>query len=386
MCRKERRRGEGKGKKRNKSPRAKQFLGRSGRWLFLLLILMQNWFCVDAAAVRLKPKGEAEVPEIIIVSDALKGTFADLDGKSLREEQKKKHYREWKRSKGVDRTGMRKEEKRLRCALPGGSAWSTERNFMRRYKGAFDVFFGIEHRLRKEEMEEQFNGEAKEGWKFAASAARITEETAGYEDRKHTSGGIMMPIDSNLGAVLWAEEGAIVSIPGNEGRIAQTWVNVRGRLRIFLVYFWHSEGWTSRNEALLEAVLKRARTAEHPWLIACDADMSPEDFERSLRFRKDQMHEIAPERVSTCRSKHAKGEWMEKVYDYVVACSGLKGRISEMKVTEDFESRPHKVVTFIVKSCRRRYLDTAEEDYLEEARRRKEGMKEKKAKEAEKGK
>ena len=37
---------------------------------------------------------------------------------------------------------------------------------MRRYKGTFDVFFGIEHRLRKEDMEEQFNREAKEGWRF----------------------------------------------------------------------------------------------------------------------------------------------------------------------------------------------------------------------------
>ena len=58
---------EKKGKERNKSPRTKQFLGRSGIWLFLFLILMQNWFCVDAAAGRLKPQGEAEVPEIIIV-------------------------------------------------------------------------------------------------------------------------------------------------------------------------------------------------------------------------------------------------------------------------------------------------------------------------------
>ena len=42
---------------------------------------------------------------------------------------------------------------------------------MRRYKGTFDLFFGIEHRLRKEEMEEHFNREAKEGWRFAADAA-----------------------------------------------------------------------------------------------------------------------------------------------------------------------------------------------------------------------
>ena len=97
---------------------------------------MQNWLHVDAAAGRRKPKGEAEVPEIIIVSDAVEGTFADLDGKSLREERKDKHYREWKRSKGADRTEMRKEEKRLRCALPNGSAWSTERKYMRRFEAS----------------------------------------------------------------------------------------------------------------------------------------------------------------------------------------------------------------------------------------------------------
>ena len=67
---------------------------------------------------------------------------------------------------------------------------------MRRYKGTFDVFFGIEYRLRKEEMKEQFNREAKEGWRFAASAARITEEMAGDEDRKHTSGGA--PLQSTV--------------------------------------------------------------------------------------------------------------------------------------------------------------------------------------------
>ena len=109
---------------------------------------------------------------------------------------------------------MRVEEKRLRCALLNGSGWSTE-------KKSFDIFFRTEHRLRKEEMEEQFNRETKEGWRFAASAARITEETAGDEDRKHTSGGVVVAVDSNLGAVVGAEEGAIESIPGNEGIIAK---------------------------------------------------------------------------------------------------------------------------------------------------------------------
>ena len=48
--------------------------------------------------------------------------------------------------------------------------------YVRRFQGKSDVFIGMEHRLRKEEMEEQFNKEAKEGWRFAA------DERA---DRKH---------------------------------------------------------------------------------------------------------------------------------------------------------------------------------------------------------
>ena len=129
---------------------------------------------------------------------------------------------------------------------------------MRRYKGKCDILFGVAHRLRKEEKQEQFNREAKEGWRCAADAARTQDERASSEDRKHISQKNFVAVDSNLGAVVGAEEGAIKSIPGSEGRIAQAWVNVRGALRVFSVYFWHLEGWTPRNEALLEAVLKQA--------------------------------------------------------------------------------------------------------------------------------
>ena len=39
--------------------------------------------------------------------------------------------------------------KMIRRTLLNGSAWSTEKKYMRRYKGTFAVFFGIEHRLRE---------------------------------------------------------------------------------------------------------------------------------------------------------------------------------------------------------------------------------------------
>ena len=43
-----------------------------------------------------------------------------------------------------------------------------------------------------------------------------------------------------------------------------------------------------------------------------------------------------------------KGEWIEKVYDYVIACNSLKGSILQMEMVEDLESRPHKAETFVV--------------------------------------
>ena len=39
-------------------------------------------------------------------------------------------------------------------------------------------------------MEEQFNKEANQGWRFAADAARVIDDSAGGVDRKHTSGSL----------------------------------------------------------------------------------------------------------------------------------------------------------------------------------------------------
>ena len=44
--------------------------------------------------------------------------------------------------------------------------------YVRSYKGTFDIFFGTEHRMRREELEEPFNREAKQGWRIAADAGK----------------------------------------------------------------------------------------------------------------------------------------------------------------------------------------------------------------------
>ena len=127
-----------------------------------------------------------------------------------------------------------------------GSLRSTERKYMRRSKGKCDIFFGKRHRLRKEEM--------KEHGDLQRTQQESPMKRASSEDRKHTSGGVFIAVDGDLVTVVGERAGAVASIPGSESRITQAWVNVRGGMRVFSVYFWHSEGWTPRNEALLVAV------------------------------------------------------------------------------------------------------------------------------------
>ena len=112
---------------------------------------------------------------------------AGSSGKKEADGQRREVPQRWRQPRGEDRTEMKIDANLLGCALVNGSTWSTKRKYMRRYKGKCDIFFGIKHRLRKEEMEEPFNREAKEGWRFAADAAIITDERASSEDRKHTS-------------------------------------------------------------------------------------------------------------------------------------------------------------------------------------------------------
>ena len=97
---------------------------------------------------------------------------------------------------------------------------------------------------------------------------RITDEIEGSDDCKHTSGGVFVAHDSG------------------ERRVAQAWVNFRRCLRVFAVYFWHSEGWTPRKESLMEETVKQARTTRHPWLMACDANMDRQNVRKSAWFKE----------------------------------------------------------------------------------------------------
>ena len=120
-------------------------------WLLLFLIVGQNWLGVSAAAEGPQRRTEAvkRMQEEVQVTEC---RWAEVIPQRRRQ------------PKGEDRLEMQKEARRLMCTLLNGPAWSTERKYMRRYKRKCDIlFFGTEHRSRKEELEEQFNREAHEG-------------------------------------------------------------------------------------------------------------------------------------------------------------------------------------------------------------------------------
>ena len=52
-----------------------------------------------------------------------------------------------------------------------------------------DIFFGAEHRMRKEEMEEQFNERSQTRLEICSRCSKRLQ--ASSEDRKHTSGGVL---------------------------------------------------------------------------------------------------------------------------------------------------------------------------------------------------
>ena len=74
-----------------------------------------------------------------------------------------------------------------------------------------------------------------------------------------------------------------------------------------------------------EAVVKQVKATRHPWLIACDANTSPEYFGKSFSFQSGQMFKEAPKKkVATCRSRGPQGEWIEWTYDCVIASQSQK--------------------------------------------------------------
>ena len=128
-----------------------------------------------------------------------------------------------------------------------------------------------------------------------------------------------------MAVLIGKEERAVMSMPGNERRVAQAWVHVRGGMRVFAVQLRHSV----------------------QWLVMPTLD--PKHVRNNLWFKEKCMFIDGPEGRTCHLPIHGpQGESIERTFDYVIASRSLQGKFKNMEVAENFETRPHKAVTFLV--------------------------------------
>ena len=96
------------------------------------------------------------------------------------------------------------------------------------YEGTVDIFFGIEHKRRKEE---QFNKDVKHGSTQTRHRLLKIMQAVRISGRRRVESSWQLTATWELW--LTKKNGPSCLSFGNEGRIAQAWVNVRGGVRVF---------------------------------------------------------------------------------------------------------------------------------------------------------
>eukprot|EP00974_Lingulodinium_polyedra_P120110 11173761-Lingulodinium_polyedra.AAC.1 len=109
---------------------------------------------------------------------------------------------------------------------------------------------------------------------------------------------VAAPKHIGLGRVL-GEGSWDLSPPGAPGRSAGAWAKVGAGLLCLSAYFWHSEGWSGRNQELLEHTAGVARRLGAPWVLAADFNMEPEVFQQHSVVADLKVVVVRPEQ-GTC--------------------------------------------------------------------------------------
>ena len=86
--------------------------------------------------------------------------------------------------------------------------------------------------MKKKVMNEQLNKAAKKGWRFAADAGNHRRRCRLYRHKAHSS-GVFVAFYRHLGAVIGKNERKVKPMEGNEGRLAQAWVECHRRVTFF---------------------------------------------------------------------------------------------------------------------------------------------------------
>ena len=237
-----------------------------------------------------------------------------------------------------------------------GSAWGTSRALLEQFL-AGDllemcgpmVFLGQEHRILGPACAEAKASMAKNGW--AARFAPAAATAAAAQDPLRTSVGVLPAVNSHICIEFVAPRSSgNISLAGCEGRLVACWINLlfgRG-LVVLSIYLWHSETWSARNLALVQAVLSLVRSLPPGtlWVLGGDFNMDPALFSAHLVAQELGGQILAPSVGTFCGSS---GEW--KTFDYFVPCRPFAVLVGDVKVLGEAGTAPHLPVA-VKFSCR----------------------------------
>ena len=144
------------------------------------------------------------------------------------------------------------------------------------------LVLGQEHRLEAARCDDESGKLERDCWRCGFTAAKRNAVRVKSESSLATSAGTFVAAPKLWGLEwVWPTRGwQTKAMSVQQGRITMAWAPILSGLTVFSVYFHHSEGWTERNQQLLEMLGDEVRRCARLWVIGGDFNMEPEAFEQ----------------------------------------------------------------------------------------------------------
>ena len=241
-------------------------------------------------------------------------------------------------------SATRRRKAEVSIATVNANFWTMHRECMV-HVGPLHLVLGQEHRLEASRCDGETAQLEREGWWCGFTAAKRNAVRAKSESSMATPAGTFVAVPKHWGLEwVWpTRDWHTKKIAVHQGRITMAWVPIPRGLAIFSVCFYHSEGWTERNQQLLEALGDEVRKCAGLWVIGGDFDMEPENFEQFATQARLPGILVAPT-IPTFRHGASVQRLDYFVVHHAVACQNL-----EVQVLEDSGISPHHPVRMRLK-------------------------------------
>ena len=222
--------------------------------------------------------------------------------------------------------------------------WTTHREWMAR-EGPQHLVLGQEHRLEAARCDDESGKLEREGWRCGFTSAKRNAVRVKSESALATSAGTFVAAPKHWGLEwVWPTRGwQTKAMSAHQGRIAMAWTPILRGLTVFSVYFYHSEGWTERNQQLLGLLGDEVRRCAGLWVIGGDFNMEPEAFGQFATPARLPGILVAPA-IPTFRH----GASVRR-FDYFVVHRAVACQIREVSVLEESGISPHHPVRMQLK-------------------------------------